>query len=119
VSSGIGEGKVSKKWVREAQLGALGFSRNRLNNSALKNVAGTLPTGGDGYALSVGREVKTEIPVKMASTSKAFRPRSKSSFEVKYKSLSDLNCTTVQRTGNCVQTTFYKLRDETYHEPNR
>src|ERR1700751_3927000 len=48
--------------------------------------------------------------IKMVSTSKVFRPRSKSSFEVEYKSLSGLNCTTVQRTGNCVQQNFISYR---------
>jgi hypothetical protein len=41
-----------------------GIFPQRLNSSALKNVAGTLSTGGDGYILSSGREVKTEILAK-------------------------------------------------------
>ncbi len=41
------------------------------SSSALKNVAGTLPTGGDGYTLPAGREVKTEIPDILAQRRKA------------------------------------------------
>jgi hypothetical protein len=40
--------------------------------------------------------------------------------EVEYKSFSGLKYRiTVQRIGNGVQTKFYKLKEETYHEPNR
>ncbi len=43
-----------------------------------------------------------------------------SSFEAEYESLPGLKYgTTVQRAGNSVQTGFYKLQEETYHEPNR
>jgi hypothetical protein len=44
-----------------------------------------------------------------------FRP---SSFEAEYESGLKYG-TTVQRAGSSVQTRFYKLQEETYHEPNR
>jgi len=44
--------------------GLLGFSRDRRKGSALKNLAGALRSGAIRCKLSVGHEVKTEIPGK-------------------------------------------------------
>jgi hypothetical protein len=57
------EGKVSDKRVREAQFLALGFSRNRRKGHAVKNSAEALRKETVENKLSVGREVKMEIPV--------------------------------------------------------
>jgi len=43
-------------------------SATGLNGSSLKNLAGALPTDGVGCTLSVGREVKMEIPVNRVMT---------------------------------------------------
>jgi aminocarboxymuconate-semialdehyde decarboxylase len=44
---------------------ALGFSNSRRKGYAVKSPAGALHTGAVGYRLSLGREVKTEIPAQM------------------------------------------------------
>jgi hypothetical protein len=47
------------------QLGALGFSRNPGKGHAVKNLAEALQAEAVMYKLSLGWEVKTEIPVNM------------------------------------------------------
>jgi hypothetical protein len=44
------------------QFWALGFSRNRRNGHAIKNLPEALQTEAVTYKLSVGREVKMKIP---------------------------------------------------------
>ena len=56
------EGKVSEEWVGKRQFLALRFCHGRLNGSAFNNLAGALHTDRVGRTLSVGREVKMEIP---------------------------------------------------------
>jgi hypothetical protein len=56
------EGKVSEEWVGKRQFLALRFCHGRLNGSAFNNLAGALHTDRVGCTLSVGREVKMEIP---------------------------------------------------------
>jgi hypothetical protein len=58
------EGKVSEEWVGKRQFLALRFCRSRRKGSALKNLAGALHTDRVGCTLSVGGEVKMEIPVR-------------------------------------------------------
>ena len=53
--SGIGEGKVSEKWVRETEFWALVFSRSRRKGSALKNLPGAVHNGGRMYAFGRSR----------------------------------------------------------------
>jgi hypothetical protein len=60
-----GEENVSEKRVREAQFWALGFSGNRRKGYAVENLAGGLKTETVSYKLSVARELKMEIPVRM------------------------------------------------------
>jgi hypothetical protein len=64
VLSEIGEGNVSEKWVEDAPVFGLGFSRNRQKGNAVQNLAGALHNEAVKFKLSVGREVKTEIPNK-------------------------------------------------------
>jgi len=54
---------VFEEWVGEGQFLALRFCRGRRKGSALKNLAGALHTDEGECTLSVGREVKMEIPV--------------------------------------------------------
>jgi hypothetical protein len=54
---------VFEEWVGEGQFLAMKFCRSRRKGSALKNLAGTLHTDGAECTLSIGREVKMEIPV--------------------------------------------------------
>jgi hypothetical protein len=56
---------VSEEWVGKRQFLALRFCHGRLNGSAFNNLAGALHTDRVACTLSVGREVKMEIPVKM------------------------------------------------------
>jgi len=56
------EGKVSEEWVGKRQFLALRFCRSRRKGSALKNLAGALHTDRVVCTLSVGGEVKMEIP---------------------------------------------------------
>ena len=56
------EGKVSEEWVGKRQFLALRFCRSRRKGSALKNLAGALHTDRVECMLSVGGEVKMEIP---------------------------------------------------------
>lgn len=58
------EGKVFEEWVGKRQFLALRFCHGRLNGSAFNNLAGALNIDGAGCTLSVGREVKMEIPAK-------------------------------------------------------
>ena len=60
--SEIEEGKVFEEWVGKRQFLALRFCRSRRKGSALKNLAGALYTDRVGCTLSVGGEVKMEIP---------------------------------------------------------
>ncbi len=53
---------VSEGSVRTGALSGFGIVPRRLNRSALKNLAGTLHTEALECTLSVGPEVKTEIP---------------------------------------------------------
>jgi hypothetical protein len=62
VPSEIGEEKVSQKWVREEQLRAPGFYRSRRKGHAIRNLPEGLHTEAVRYKLSVGLEVKMEIP---------------------------------------------------------
>jgi len=55
---------VSEEWVGKRQFLALRFCHGRLNGSAFNNLAGALHTDRVGCTLSVGREVKMEIPGK-------------------------------------------------------
>ncbi len=57
-----GEGKVSGQWVREAPIGALEFSRKPGKGHAVKNLAKGLKAEAVRYKLSLGWELKTEIP---------------------------------------------------------
>jgi hypothetical protein len=57
------EGKVSEEWVGKRQFLALRFCHGRLNGSTFNNLAGALHTDRVGCTLSVGRQVKMEIPV--------------------------------------------------------
>ena len=59
------EGKVSEEWVGNCQFLALRFCHGRLNGSAFNNLAGALHTDRVVCTLSVGGEVKMEIPVIM------------------------------------------------------
>jgi len=59
------EGEVFEEWVGKRQFLALRFCHGRLNGSAFNNLAGALHTDRVACTLSVGREVKMEIPVKM------------------------------------------------------
>lgn len=49
----------------KGQFVTLGFSRNRRKGYAVKTPTGALHTEAVGYKLSLGREVKTEIPAQM------------------------------------------------------
>src|SRR5262245_29209892 len=69
-----GEENVSEKRVREAQFWALGFSSNRRKGYAVKNLAGGLKTETVRYKLSVAREFKMEIPVKVDKPERATLP---------------------------------------------
>jgi hypothetical protein len=62
VLSETGEGKVFEEWMGEGQFLALKFCRSRRKGSALKNLAGALLADRVECTLSVGREVKMEIP---------------------------------------------------------
>ncbi len=63
--SETGEGKVFEEWVGEASVFGFEILLQPLESSALKHLAGALPTDGGACTLSVGREVKMEIPVNM------------------------------------------------------
>jgi hypothetical protein len=64
--------KCLRNGFEKSNFGSWDFHLTTWSGSALQNVTGTLPTGGDGYTLWVGREVKTEIPDKTLSVR---RPR--------------------------------------------
>ena len=53
---------MSEEWVGKRQFLALRFCHGRLNGSTFNNLAGALHTDRVGCTLSVGREVKMEIP---------------------------------------------------------
>lgn len=53
-----------QEWVGEGQYLALRFFRGRRKGSAFKSLDGALHTDGGGCTLSVGLEVKMEIPTK-------------------------------------------------------
>ena len=57
------EGKVPEEWVGKRQFLALRFCHGRLNGPTFNNLAGALHTDRIGCTVSVGREVKMEIPV--------------------------------------------------------
>jgi len=58
---------VFEEGWKKRQFLALRFCRSRRKGSALRNLAGTLHTDGAACTLSVGREVKMEIPAKFLS----------------------------------------------------
>jgi hypothetical protein len=60
--SKTGEGKVFEEWVEKHQFLALRFFRSHRKGAAHKNLAAALHTDGGECTLSVGREVKMEIP---------------------------------------------------------
>ena len=53
---------MSGQWVREAPIGALEFSRKPGKGHAVKNLAKGLKAEAVRYKLSLGWELKTEIP---------------------------------------------------------
>ena len=57
---------MSEKCVGDTTVFGLGFFRNRRKGSAVKNLAEALQTEAVRYKLSLGWEVKTEIPVECA-----------------------------------------------------
>jgi len=57
------KGKVSEGWVGEASVLGFEIFPPRRKGAALKNLAGALHPETVRYTLSVGRELKTEIPV--------------------------------------------------------
>jgi hypothetical protein len=65
VLSQSGEGKVFKEWVGEASVFGVEILPQPSERLCTQNLAGTLHTDGVGSMLSVGREVKMEIPVKI------------------------------------------------------
>ena len=68
--------KCLRNGWEKRQFLALRFWRSRRKGSALKNLAGALHTDGGGCTLSVGREVKMEIPVEPFLVSKRKFPAS-------------------------------------------
>jgi hypothetical protein len=62
VLSETGEGKVFEEWVGEGSVFDFEILPRHRKDFALKNLAGALHTDGVGCTLSVGREVKMEIP---------------------------------------------------------
>ena len=83
MSDGIGQGKVSEKWFREAQFGGFGIFPQ------LPEQLSTQERGWNiayrwGWVYIVGRPgSQNGSSGQMVSTSKAYRPCSKSLFEVK------------------------------------
>src|SRR5437879_13179283 len=65
--------KCLRNGWEKRQFLALRFCRSRLKGSALKNLAGALHTDGVACTLSVGREVKMEIPDLLQKCSTALR----------------------------------------------
>jgi hypothetical protein len=62
VLSETGEGKVFEEWVGEASVFGVEILPQPSERLCTQNLAGTLHTDGVGSMLSVGREVKMEIP---------------------------------------------------------
>src|SRR5271169_3778046 len=54
----------NSKWVRKLQFLASGVSHSHRKGYAIKNLTGSWHTEAVGHRLSVGREVRTEIPAK-------------------------------------------------------